>query len=195
MGGRTTVKLSPHEMAWCLKQVGFTGIDQLTGLDNIVLGVAIGLAESAGETDAMGVSTSGSSIGNRDHGIWQISGKFHGDKITKTPDWRDPLVNAKLAKAVFDEAIRAGRTSGWQPWSTYKVDAATGKASYMAHLSAANIAVTAMWRTAYPAWLLQLTHDRVASTQQLADELPDLSEIKAMITGLAITKTETISLG
>jgi hypothetical protein len=186
------MKLSPHEMAWCLKQAGFTGIDQPTQLDNIVLGVAIGLAESLGETDALAITSSGSNVGNRDHGVWQISGKFHGDKIQRTPNWRDPLVNARLTKAIYDEAIRAGRSSGWQPWATYKVDPDTGKAFYMEFLAAARIAATATWAPSYPGWHIAAIQDRVEFTQGRVDTLPSLSAIRSMIMGMRFITTDTM---
>lgn len=185
------VKLSPHEMAWCLKQVGFSGVDAPTGLDNIVLGVAIGLAESGGDPEILGVTSSGSSVGNRDHGVWQISGKWHGDKIAAQiqlgGDWRVPVINAKLAKQVFDEALRAGRASGWQPWSTYAKNTTTGKAPYEEYLPAAKIAVTAMWPPSYSTLEIKLMHGRVSDIQSMVDEMPDLEEILAGIKALKVT--------
>lgn len=175
------MKLSPHEMAWCLKQAGFTGTDGPTGLDNIVLGVAVGLAESGGDTDALGVTSSGSSVGNRDHGVWQISGKWHGDKIaaqvTRGFDWRTPIANAQLAKQIWDEAIRAGKPSGWQPWSTYAKNASTGKAPYEEYLAAAKIAITAMWPPSYPLLEIKTIHGRITDVQTMVDELPDIQEM------------------
>lgn len=99
--------LSPHEIA-------AVAATQWSG-DDLVIAVAVALAESRGDTDALGRSTTGASIGNRDHGLWQISGRWHGDKLQASPNWRDPLVNARLAKQVWD-----GRSGDkWTAWATY----------------------------------------------------------------------------
>jgi hypothetical protein len=121
--------LSPHEIAFVASWAGFTGAE-------IVTAVAVALAESKGDTDIMGRSTTGENLGQRDHGLWQISGRWHGTKLQATPDWRDPYVNATLAKQVWDEAKKAGKDP-WTPWKVY------GSGSYKTYLPDATIAVKA----------------------------------------------------
>lgn len=174
------MRLSPNEMAWCLQNAGFPAADVITG-------VAVGIAESGGETDVIGSATSGTT-NNRDHGVWQISNRWHSAKLQKLPDWRDPLVNAKLAKQVFDETVRAGKV-GWTAWAVYN------SGSYEPFLEAAKIGVGSPFRPAYLPWLLDLTHLRVADIQSMVDDLPDLEEIKAMIAALTIRKQVTETLG
>lgn len=101
------MKLSPHEIAYVLIWAGFTG-------DDLVTGVAVALAESGGDTDVMGRSTTGDNIGQRDHGLLQISGRWHGDKLVATPNWRNPYVNARMARRIFDDAGRV-----WTPWHVF----------------------------------------------------------------------------
>jgi hypothetical protein len=105
------MKLSPHEMAYLLKWAGIPDAD-------LQIGVAIGIAESDGETDIMGRSTTGANVGQRDHGWLQISGRWNWDKLQKYGDWRNPWNNAQMGAAVYNEAVKAGKP-GWSPWSTF----------------------------------------------------------------------------
>lgn len=98
------MRLSPHEIAWVAKEAGFT---------DLPTAVAVALAESGGDTESLGRSTSGASVGNRDHGLWQISGRWHPDLLT-SGDWRDPQANARMAFAVFTNA-----GSVWTPWHAF----------------------------------------------------------------------------
>jgi hypothetical protein len=116
--------LSPNEMAFCLVQAGFSGIDPISNLPHVVVGVAVGLAESSGNTDALGKVTIAPVSGNFDHGWMQISNRWHGTKLQRTSDWRNPYVNAKLAKQVFDETVEIQKKknlplSGWPAWATF----------------------------------------------------------------------------
>lgn len=131
------MRLSPNEIAWCAQQAGFAGND-------LVIAVAIALAESNGDTDALGSvttpnATTGVVSGNFDHGLWQISNKFHGAKLKANPNWRNPLVNAGLARLVFLEAqkIKTNAGDGWKAWSTYT------SASYAKKLPFAQLGVAA----------------------------------------------------
>lgn len=99
------MRLSPHEIAYVAREAGFTDLQTA---------VAVALAESGGDTEALGRSTSGASIGNRDHGLWQISGRWHADLLTTELNWRDPQANAHMAFAVFTNA-----GSKWDPWHTF----------------------------------------------------------------------------
>lgn len=120
------MKLSPNEMAWCLVQAGFTGstvVDSTTYSD-VAVGVAIGWAESGGDTDALGKVTTGTPpSGNFDHGWLQISNKWHWQKMLAATDWRHPVVNAQLARLVFNETagINARQSNGKPGWSAWSV--------------------------------------------------------------------------
>lgn len=178
------MRLSPNEMAWCLQAAGFVAADVITG-------VAVGIAESGGETDVIGSATSGTT-NNRDHGVWQISNRWHGAKLQKTPNWRDPLVNAQLAKQVFEETARTGKV-GWTAWSVYN------SGSYEPFVEAAKIGAAFPFRPAYPGWVLETTRAGVealyAETQSLVSDLPSLDEIRAMITGLTLRKSQVETIG
>lgn len=102
------MKLSPNEIAYIAKWAGFTD-------DELPFAVAIALAESQGDADVLGkVTPTGPSAGNRDHGLWQISNRWHGDKLQVTPNWRSPYVNAWLARRIY---LDAGRQ--WTPWHVF----------------------------------------------------------------------------
>lgn len=132
------MKLSPNEIA-------HVAAKHWQG-DDLVTAVAVALAESGGDTEAMGRSTSGTSIGNRDHGLWQISNRWHqlrgdgspGRLLLAGADWRDPVVNARLAREVFDETAASGKV-GWSAWAVYT------SGSYQTYLPDAQIAVKAPW--------------------------------------------------
>jgi hypothetical protein len=132
------MKLSPNEIA-------FVAAKYWTGPE-LVVSVAVALGESGGDTEALGRSTTGTSVGNRDHGLWQISNRWHqlrgdgspGRLLLAGAQWRDPYVNARLAREVFDESIRAGK-DGWLPWHVYTSGA------YKTYLPDAEIAVKAPW--------------------------------------------------
>lgn len=130
------MRLSPNEIAYVAQAAGFTG-------DDLVNAVAVCLAESDGETLAMGRSKAvDNNTGNRDHGLWQISNKWHqrngdgspGKLLLAGAAWRDPYVNARLARQVFDAAGKK-----WTPWSVWN------SGSYAAYLPDAKIAVLAPW--------------------------------------------------
>lgn len=137
------MRLSPNEIAYVAK-------DYWTGAD-LVTAVAIALAESSGDTEALGRSTTGTSIGNRDHGLWQISNRWHQLRGDGTPGrlllagatWRDPAVNARLAREVYDETARTGKV-GWEAWAVYLSGA------YKTYLPDAEIAVKAPWSPEEP---------------------------------------------
>lgn len=101
-------------MKLCPPEIAFVAARVWTGSD-IEMAVAIAMAESAGDTDAMGRNTGGSHPGSYDLGLWQINHYYHGDKLVKNPAWRDPYINALLAYQVFKEG-------GWKLWSTFKGD-------------------------------------------------------------------------
>lgn len=106
--------LSPHEIAWLAINVGkWEGFDQ-------PVAVAVALAETGGDTDVLGRSkdtTNPASLGQRDHGLWQVSGRWHGKKL-QTFRWRDPYENCRMARMVFDEFVKAGKP-GWTAWAVF----------------------------------------------------------------------------
>jgi Lysozyme like domain len=132
--GVLTMRLSPHEIAHIAKTVPWT-----TGEQRIA--IAIALAESSGETDALARSETGASIGNRDHGLWQISGRWHGDKLQRRPNWRNPYENVKIAYEIF---VGVGRV--WTPWSVFTSNA------YAKYLPDAEIAMRFPFPIVYPSF-------------------------------------------
>ena len=128
------MNLSPHELAYVAAAAGFTG-------DDLVTAVALALAESGGDPEIMGRSDTGTSVGNRDHGLWQISGRWHGAKLQAAPAWRNPYVNGRLAFKVYSDN---GRT--FQPWSAF-----TSRA-HERYLPDAKIAVQWPWPPPYRTW-------------------------------------------
>jgi hypothetical protein len=137
--------LSPHEIAYLFLWAGWT---QATPKDkkDLIDGVAGCLAESGGDTNIMGRSKTGVNVGNRDHGLMQISGRWHGDKLqaaaARGESWRNPYHNIKMARVIF-----LGAGSLWAPtWHVFvpPKDAngvITGPASYEQYLPDAAIAV------------------------------------------------------
>ena len=73
--------------------------------------VAVALAESGGNTDVMGRSETGENLGQRDHGLFQISGRWHGDALQQF-SWRDPYDNTRMARLVWE-------AEGFEAWSVY----------------------------------------------------------------------------
>lgn len=107
------MKLSTNEIAYVLINSGFPPSEWATA-------IAVAMAESRGETDAVGTNdvtarpTPVGSWGSQDLGLWQINNYWHGAKLQKL-DWRDPFSNAVLAHQVWLEA-----KNSWTAWSTYK---------------------------------------------------------------------------
>jgi hypothetical protein len=105
--------LSPHELGWLALNVGgWTG-------DDAAIAVAVALAESGGDTDVLARSKdpASASLGQRDHGLWQISGRWHGKRL-QVHRWRDPFDNCRMARQVFDEFVRSGKP-GWSAWAVF----------------------------------------------------------------------------
>jgi hypothetical protein len=92
--------LSPAQMAGYLKAAGFPA-------DQIGIGVAVGMAESGGDTSALNTKNSN---GSWDAGFMQVN-SVHG--YTQTYLF-DPSNNAKAAFGIFKAA-----GNKWTPWSTY----------------------------------------------------------------------------
>ena len=96
--------LTPQQIAVVAQKAGFTG-------SNLVIAVAVALAESGGNVNAHGDVTIGGSFG-----LWQVYCKAHPDLIPPdNPDsvaWYDPYQNARWA-------YKISGGSNWHPWSTY----------------------------------------------------------------------------
>jgi hypothetical protein len=108
--------LVPNELYWLAEKVA------LLDPQNCLYAVAVGIAESAGDTDCIGkVWDPPEKTPNRDLGVWQISTQWHGKKL-QTYRWRDPYDNARAMRAVYDEAVRINAAEGvpersaWWPW-------------------------------------------------------------------------------
>jgi hypothetical protein len=92
---------TPAQMAGALKAAGFSGSE-------IPTGVAIGLAESGGNTNAHPRNTNGT----YDNGVWQIN-DIHKDALAIGNKF-DLYDNARMARMVY---VQAGHS--WSPWVTY----------------------------------------------------------------------------
>ncbi len=96
--------LTPDQIAMVAQKAGFTG-------SNLVIAVAVALAESGGNANAQGDVAIGGSFG-----LWQVYCRAHPDLIPPTDPgsvaWYDPYQNARWAYE-----ISGG--SNWHPWSTY----------------------------------------------------------------------------
>jgi hypothetical protein len=131
------LKLSPHEIAYVAAR-HWAG-------DDLVTAVAVALAESGGDTEALGHrALTDPAYANYDHGLWQISGKWHGEKLRAQPDWRDPFTSAGLAYAVW-------QGQGWSAWAVFNSGA------YTKHLAAAKLAVAEPFPPPRPLYRYQLT--------------------------------------
>lgn len=144
--------LSPNEIAYAAKPFwadkGLTSLTDGVGgfYSHFEVSVAVSLGESGGDTEALGRSSTGTSIGNRDHGLWQVSNRWHqlkgdgspGILLLAGPLWRQPDVNAKMAFTIWDDARRAGKDP-WSPWSVYT------SGSFKTYLPDARIACKAPW--------------------------------------------------
>jgi len=108
-------------MANALYRAGFRGTD-------LVSMVAIGYAESSGNTDAVNPSSGAL-------GLFQILPSAH--PWIKGENWRDPDVNAAAAFRVYTEAPAPGRITK-NKWSTY------GGLKYLAYLPTAGATVAAL---------------------------------------------------
>lgn len=104
--------LSPEQIAYVAaspKGGGFAG-------DDLVEAVAVALAESGGNTDAVSPPNA-DAWGSRDRGTWQINDHWHADLLRKYT-WSNPYASAQMARLIHDEA------GGWGPWSTFPGKAA-----------------------------------------------------------------------
>ncbi len=117
-------RLTPEQIAIVAQKAGFTG-------SNLVIAVAVALAESGGNANAHGDVTIGGSFG-----LWQVYCKAHPELIPPdNPDsvaWYDPYQNARWAYEI------SGKGVNWRPWSTYK------HGTYQAFMDKARAAVVGL---------------------------------------------------
>lgn len=109
-------RLSDCGLAVLAAAAGWDGSD-------LVIAVAIALAESGGQADALSFNPNGTS----DEGLWQIN-SAHGNPMSCT---LDPRCNAELAFAIYEADGRSFRS-----WTTYE----TGR--HLAFLERAKAALT-----------------------------------------------------
>jgi len=142
------MKLSPHEVAFLVINAGFSKTTIVPGTNDseAVVAVAVAFAESSADTESISRTTAAitsepASVGQRDHGIFQLSGRWQYPKIQKAGGrWRDPATNVAIAYEIF-------RTNGrtFTPWSVFEKNAATGVAPYEQYLPDARMGVAQPW--------------------------------------------------
>jgi hypothetical protein len=137
-------KLSAAQIAGVIKYTSDNGAgtsftNAMPDVDkNGPIAIAIALAESGGNTDAVGGPNSN---GTYDYGLFQINQRAHSDKLGELgpvgasgkpeptdPKWKNPNTNWEIALDLF---LSRG---SWADWSTYN------NQSYRAHLLAATSA-------------------------------------------------------
>jgi hypothetical protein len=101
-------RLTLNEAMYLARYAGFTSED-------IAMAAAVAKAESGLDPEIVGRLTDD----NEDLGLWQISTKWHSDKLLALGGlWRDPFINARLARLVFLERQASGQ-NGWTAWSVF----------------------------------------------------------------------------
>jgi Lysozyme like domain len=93
-------RISEYEIVKAAYGAGFRGRD-------LTIAGAVAIAESLRNTDAIG-------DGGNSFGLWQIHKPSHPELFSGNPNWRDPNVNARMAKSVRDGP------RGWNAWTTYR---------------------------------------------------------------------------
>ncbi|HEX6351952.1 transglycosylase SLT domain-containing protein [Actinophytocola sp.] len=104
-------RLSDQEIARLAADAGFSGQDLETA-------VAVALAESRGDSDAVGDVNIQTDVYGPSIGLWQIrsvnpghANRFEQQHHNEATNY-DPATNARNAHAIFERR-------GWRPWSTY----------------------------------------------------------------------------
>lgn len=142
------MKLSPHEVADLVIKAGFSKTTIVPGTNDseAVVAVAVAFAESGADTENISRTTAAitsdpKSVGNRDHGLFQLSGRWQYPKIqANSGNWRNPVVNVKIAYDIFKGA---GRT--FTPWMVFNKNVTTGIAPYEQYLPDARLGVQQPW--------------------------------------------------
>ena len=92
------------DIATVAQNAGFSGQDLVTA-------VAVAMAESSGNPDALGDI----GIGQGSFGLWQISSKYYPEFGPDFTTLYDPQTNANAAFQVYQAA-----GNSFSPWSTFK---------------------------------------------------------------------------
>lgn len=79
--------------------------------DDVWRAVAVAMAESSGNTGAIGGLNAN---GSRDYGLWQINDRAHPDLLTADTQWWSPPLNAAMMFQVYK-----GAGFKWTPWSVF----------------------------------------------------------------------------
>jgi hypothetical protein len=181
------MKLSPHEVADLVIKAGFSKTTIVPGTTDseAVVAVAVIFAESGGDTESISRTTAPltsdpKSVGNRDHGLVQLSGRWQYPKIQANGGrWRDPVVNVAIAYDIFKGA---GRT--FTPWMVFVKDA-KGVAPYEQYLPDARLGVQQPWPYVDP---------YVAAFSKLSDEIVKttkiIQDLKISLLALAVKVSE-----
>lgn len=187
------MRLSPHEIAWVVQQT-WTG----TTPDEQTHAVAVALTESDGETDQIARSADtipnptgapgtvpNPNAGNRDHGLFQLSGRWNWDKIIAAGgDWRDPLVNSAVAFQIF---VAAGRR--FTPWHVYQSETS---GLWLTRVADAKLAVPHPFPI--PAWRMRGGMvDLAAVISSLAALQAELDTLDAEVDVVASTGAATLA--
>lgn len=120
-GSFSSGKLSASQVAMYASNAGFSGSD-------LIIAIAVALAESGGDPNAHGDL----SLGQGSFGLWQIYSSAHPEYGPDFTQLYDPQTNANAAFAIYSAA-----GDSFTPWSTFK------GGQYEANLNAASQAVNA----------------------------------------------------
>ncbi len=189
------MKLSPHEVADLAIKAGFSKTTIVPGTTDseAVVAVAVALAESSADTDSISRTTAPltsdpGSVGNRDHGIFQLSGRWQYPKIQKANGkWRDPATNVAIAYEIFKGA---GRT--FKPWMVFEKNSTTNIAPYEQYLPDARLAVAQPWVYSDPTAenLKQLAESVKGITDQFAKMSTALLDLSKKMDALSTQQAE-----
>lgn len=176
------MKLSPHEVADLVIKAGFSKTTIVPGTTDseAIVAVAVSLAESSADTESISrttapITSDPGSIGNRDHGVFQLSGRWQYPKIQAAGGrWRDPVVNVKIAYEIFKGANRT-----FTSWSVFTKNA-SGVAPYEQYLPDARLAVAQPW---------PYVDDNAVALQKLT---ADVAKLQATVVELG-TAVKTLS--
>jgi hypothetical protein len=182
------MKLSPHEVADLCIKAGFSKTTIVPGTNDseAVVAVAVAFAESSADSEAISRTTAPltsdpGSIGNRDHGIFQLSGRWQYPRIQKHGgNWRDPETNVKIAYEIFVGAKRS-----FTPWMVFAKPSADKPAPYEQYLPDARLGVQQPWPYVDP---------ELAAMKRMQDSVdkmaPVLVELTSAVKALSITLNE-----
>jgi len=182
------MKLSPHEVASLVIKAGFSPTTIVPGTKDseAVVAVAVAFAESSADTDVISrttapITSDPASIGQRDHGIFQLSGRWQYPKIQANGGrWRDPEINVKIAYDIFKGA---GRT--FTSWSVFTKNPTTGIAPYEQYLPDARLGVQQPW---------PYVNEEAARFKKLSEDLDKLTQavidLRTAISVLAVQLSE-----